>query len=271
MQLIKTKDMDGARRAAECVVKTHQALAAWLKPGQTLAEVDAKVASILESLDSRSAFLGYKAKPHPSFPSHACLSVNECIVHGTHDMNDTPLREGDIFSIDIGALHEGWIGDAAWTYAICGADSVGKALMAVGKGSLDAGIQAMQPGRPLLDWARAVQEHVETIHDFKLVRGLGGHGYGRTLHGPPFISNVVPSHPAEWSDAFKSFKPGLLVAVEPMLSTTTGRIRTNGRKWPIYTADNSLSVHYEADILIGENGPENLTADLFDLPDAVGN
>lgn len=271
MHLESEQDIAGASRAAECVVQTHQQLAEWLKPGLTLEEIDIQVGSILEALDSRSAFIGYKARPHPPFPSHACLSPNDCVVHGTHDLTTTPIKEGDLLSVDIGVVHDGWIGDAAWTYAISGTDEQGRALMDAGKESLASGIKAMQPGRPLMDWAKAVENHAEGECGFKLIRGLGGHGYGRKLHGPPFISNVTPRHPGEWADAFSTFKPGLLVAVEPMLSISASEVRSNGRKWPLYTSDGSLSVHYEADILITEDGPRNLTAGLFDLPDVVGN
>ena len=90
------------------------------------------------------------------------------------------------------------------------------------------------------------------------------------MHGPPFISNVLPQHRAEWPDAFKVFEPGLLLAVEPMLSTSTGQTHNPPRSWPIYTADGSLSVHYEADVRVTEDGADNMTAGLFDLPDVVG-
>jgi methionyl aminopeptidase len=270
MQLASQKDITGATRAAECVVTVHQRLVEWLAPGQTLAEIDSFVARSLDDLGAKSAFIGYRARPHPAFPSHACLSVNDCVVHGTHDMSDEPIKEGDLLSIDIGSMLDGWIGDAAWTYAIGGAEQIGLDLMDAGKTSLQLGIEAMQPGRPLLDWARVVNDYVETERGFKLIRGLGGHGYGRKLHGPPFISNVMPRHPGEWPDAFTPFKPGLLVAVEPMLSLSSSDISSHRKEWPIYTADRSLSVHYESDILITEDGPLNLTAELFNLPDIVG-
>ena len=264
-------DVAGATLAAEKVVETHRRLVEFLRAGQTLAQVDAFVGSTLTDLDSVSAFKNYRVRGHPPFPSEACLSVNECIVHGTHDMTSTPIAPGDLLSIDIGVIHDGWIGDAAWTYVIEDTDEVSMNLVIAGRESLRLGVEAMQPGRPLVDWARAVQDHVEKKCGFGLVRGLGGHGYGRTLHGPPFISNVVPTYPGEWPDAFRSFRPGMLVAVEPMLAVSTTEIRSEGREWPIYSADGSRSVHHEADVLITEDGPINLTASLFDLPDVVGN
>ena len=268
--LTESQDIAGATAAAERVVEVHRRLVEFLRAGQRLSEIDAFVGTTLRDLDSESAFKHYRVRGHPPFPSEACLSVNECIVHGTHDMTDTPIGPGDLVSIDIGVRHHGWIGDAAWTYVIEATDEVSMRLVESGRESLRIGVEAMQPGRPLVDWAKAVQGHVEEQCGFGLVRGLGGHGYGRTLHGPPFISNVVPSYPGEWPDAFRSFRPGMLVAVEPMIAVSTTEIRSEGREWPIFTADGSRSVHHEADVLITANGPVNLTAGLFDLPDVVG-
>lgn len=265
------KDIAGATLAARKVVETHERLVAFLRAGQTLAEIDAFVGRTLTELDSISAFKHYRVRGHPPFPSEACLSVNACVVHGTHDMTADPVVAGDLLSIDIGVKHDGWIGDAAWTYVIEGADETSMRLVESGRESLRLGVDAMKPGRPLVDWARTVQDHVEKKCGFGLVRGLGGHGYGKTLHGPPFISNVVPTYPGEWPDAFRSFRPGMLVAVEPMIAVSTTEIRSEGREWPIYSADGSRSVHHEADVLITEDGPLNLTAGLFDLPDVVGN
>jgi methionyl aminopeptidase len=263
-------DISNAAAAAACVVETHRRLVDMLAPGRTLAEIDSFIARTLGELDAPSCFLGYKVRGHPPYPSHACLSVNEVIVHGTHDMSAKPLEEGDLISIDIGVRHRGWIGDAAWTYAIRTATPLGASMMRAGRQSLERGIAAMQPGRPLTDWARAVQQCVEREHGFHLVRGLGGHGYGKSLHTAPYISNTMPGFPGEWPDARTLFKPGMLLAVEPMLAATTTEIESVGSAWPIYTADRSLSVHYEADVLIEEGGPLNLTAGLFELPDVVG-
>jgi methionyl aminopeptidase len=142
--------------------------------------------------------------------------------------------------------------------------------MKCGRESLRRGLAAIRPGRPLIDWARAVQGHVEGECRFCLIRGLGGHGYGRDLHGPPFISNALPSYPGEWAEAFTPFKPGMLIAVEPMISVGSTETRAEGRDWPLFSADGSLSVHYEADVLVTEGGAIDLTAGMQDLPDVVG-
>ena len=263
-------DIDGAYAAAQCVVEIHRDLADFLRAGQTLAEIDRFAAQTLSKLNCKSAFLRYQMRGYPPFPSHACLSVNECVVHGTHIMNDDPIKSGDILKIDIGVFHNGWVGDAAWTYAIEGTSEEALKLMRCGRESLFRGIAAMQAGRPLIDWAKAVQEYVEGECGFHLIRGLGGHGYGRKLHGPPFVSNVVPTQPREWPDAWATFKPGMLLAVEPMVAIGTGDIKSGEREWPIHTADGSLAVHYEADVLITVDGPRDLTEGLDQLPDIVG-
>lgn len=270
MVVTARQDIDGAAAAGRCVVQVHERLAEFLRAGLTLSEIDAFAAAALADLDCKSAFLRYRIPGHPPFPSHACLSPNECIVHGTHTMTDEPIRPGDVLSIDIGVIHRGWVGDAAWTYVIESTNDTVRRLMQCGRDSLRLGIDAMQPGRPLVDWARAVQHCVEDEHGFALVRGLGGHGYGRKLHGPPFVSNVMPAHRAEWPDAWTTFKPGLLLAVEPMIAEGSSEIRTETGRWPILTGDGSLAVHYEADVLITEEGPRDLTEGMDQLPDVVG-
>lgn len=270
MVVTAARDVDCAYAAAQCVVQTHERVVTFLRAGQTLQEIDQFVARTLKDLECSSAFLHYSMQGHPPFKSHSCLSVNEVIVHGEHDTLKRSLQPGDILSLDIGVHHHGWVGDAAWTYAIEHATDQAMRLMQCGRESLRRGVAAMQAGRPLLDWARAVEQHAERECGFKLIRGLGGHGYGRTLHGPPFVSNVTPRQRGEWPDAWTKMKPGMLLAVEPMIAMGTEYIRTEGKKWAIRTADNSLAVHYEADVLICEDGPRDLTEGMQDLPDVVG-
>lgn len=268
--LTKSTHIAGARAAAARVCRVHEALTEFLMPGKTLPEVDAFVGNTLERLASKSCFHRYRIPGQRPFPSQSCLSLNDCVVHGTHLDVVRPLEEGDLLSIDVGVLYKGWIGDAAWTYGITSVSDETRKLMAVGIESLRRGVAAMQVGRPLIDWARAVQQCVEHEAGFSLIRGLGGHGYGKTLHAAPFVSNVVPTSPNEWPDAFRVFEPGLLLAVEPMLAAGHHEIRSDSDGWPIRTADGSLTVHYEADVLVTEDGPDVLTADMFDLPDLVG-
>lgn len=262
-------DQDAAHDAAQCVVETHRRLADWLRLGVTLPEIDRYVAQTLEDLKCRSCFLGYKVPKVPPFPSHACLSVNECVVHGTAGYYLDPMKEGDVLKIDIGVTHKGWIGDAAWTYVFGEPTDEVRRLTDCGKESIRIGIETLRADRPMIDWARALQEFVEGERDFHLVRGLGGHGYGRRLHEAPFIANTVPTFRGEWPDAYKTFLPGMLLAVEPMIAIGTGAVVQERGGWPMYTADGSLAVHYEHDVLVTSAGPRVLTEGLDEIDDVI--
>jgi methionyl aminopeptidase len=269
--LLSNKDAKAAAISAGFVVEIHNRLTDYLRAGLTLPEIDSFIGEQLRSLKSKSAFHKYKIPGQPPFPSQSCLSVNDCVVHGTHIMEQEPLAPGDLISIDIGVSHQGWIGDAAWTWGVESVSEENMKLMEAGRASLIAGVAAMQPSRPLMDFAKAVQKVAEKEFGFHLIRGLGGHGYGKTLHAPPFVSNVVPLHPSEWPDAWRTFESGMLIAVEPMLAIGTGQIENTPSTWPIYSADHSMSVHYESDVLIEEDGPNDLTSGLHDLPYLIGN
>ena len=268
--LITPAEADLAYAAAQCVVTTHQRLVEYLRIGQTLAQIDQFVAKTLSDLSCRSCFLGYKVGRSPAFPSHACLSLNACVVHGTAGSHTKPMIEGDVLKIDIGVWHKGWIGDAAWTYAFKTQSPLAKKLMDCGKESLARGCQQLRPGNVYLNWAQAVQGYVEDECRFHLIRGLGGHGIGKKLHGPPFVSNVVPAYNGEWPDALLKCQPGTLIAVEPMLAAGTSQTEHKPREWPVFSADGSLTVHYEHDVLITDKGPRILTEGLVSLPDIVG-
>ncbi|MCB9846525.1 MAG: type I methionyl aminopeptidase [Phycisphaeraceae bacterium] len=266
---ITPAEADLAYAAAQHVVEVHRRLARWLEPGQTMAQIDAFVASTLEELRCRSCFLGYKVPRAPAFPSHACLSVNDCIVHGTAGSYTLPTKFGDVLKIDIGVTFRGWIGDAAWTYVFGEPSPEVRRLCDTGKESLRRGIDTLRVGTPLIEWARAVQGCVEVERKLHLVRGLGGHGYGRTLHAPPFVSNVIPAFAGDWPDASTRLAAGTLVAVEPMLALGTGETRHHRGTWPVYTADGSLSAHYEHDVLVTEEGPRVLSEGLDALEDVI--
>jgi methionyl aminopeptidase len=268
--LITPAEGDLAYAAAQCVVEAHRRVAAFLKVGVTLPQIDAFVARQLSDLNCRSCFLGYSVPGSPKFPSHACLSVNECVVHGTAGYYTAPMKEGDVLKIDIGVWHKGWIGDAAWTYCFARQSPQVKKLMDCGKESLRRGVLELRPGNMYIHWAQAVQRHVENECRFHLIRGLGGHGIGRKLHGPPFVSNVVPTYAGEWPDAMLKCEPGTLLAVEPMIAVGTGEVAQKAKTWPVFSADGSLAVHYEHDVLITEKGPRSLTEGLEQLPDVVG-
>lgn len=266
---ITAADADAAYAAAQKVVEVHHACAEFLRVGQTLAEIDAFVGETLARLKAKSCFRGYRPGGMPPFPSHACLSVNACVVHGTAGYTTEPLQCGDLLSIDIGVAFRGWIGDAAWTYSFGEPEPALRKLCDAGKDALRLGVEQLRPGNKLIEWARAVQACVETDRGLHLVRGLGGHGYGRKLHTAPHVSNVVPSFHGEWPDANLECRPGMLLAVEPMIAIGTPDITQKPRSWPIFTADGSMSVHYEHDVLVTERGPRVLTEGLENVKDVI--
>jgi len=262
-------DVARAAEAARVVVEVHRALANRLRVGMTLAEIDLFVAETNAAHGAKSCFLGYRIPRLPPFPGHACLSVNDCIVHGHPRAHTKPMTEGDVLKIDIGVVKDGWIGDAAWTYVFGEPSEEVARLTDCGKRAIRAGIERMRAGEQLIEWARAVQQVAESECRLHLIRGFGGHGIGRKLHGPPFISNTVPTFPGEWPDAFSRWQPGMIVAVEPMIATGTGRTRQEPRSWPVLTADGSQSVHYEHDVLITDDGPRVLTEGLDEIEDVI--
>lgn len=266
---ITPAEADLARDAAQRVVDTHRYLVDFLRIGQTLPQIDAFVAQTHQKLGCKSCFLGYRVGRSPAFPSHACLSVNHCVVHGTAASHEPPLKPGDVLKIDIGVTYRGWVGDAGWTYVFGEKSPRVKALTDCGKQAIRKGVAALKPGAALLDWAKAVGAHVEGECKFHCIKRWGGHGYGRKMHAPPHILNAVPDSFDEWPDAFIKLMPGNLLAVEPMIAVGTGETVQRGNQWPVYTADGSLAVHYEHDVLITSDGPEVLTAALDELPDVV--
>lgn len=262
-------EVDLAYQAAQAVVRVHQRLASWLKVGLTLAEIDQFIAKELAAEGCTSAFKGYRIPKMPPFPSCACLGVNDCVVHGTAGHYLKPLKPGDLLKVDIGVFRKGWVGDAGWTYAVKERSPLAKQLMDCGKESLRRGVQMLRPGNIWLNWAETVQQYVEGECGFQLVEGLGGHGYGKKLHAPPYVSNVVPYDLRQWPEAKSPIMAGTLVAVEPMINAGSGETR-HVKGWPVFSADGSLSVHYEHDVLVTAAGPRVLSEGMDGLPDVVG-
>lgn len=281
---LSAPEIDAAAAAAAHVVETHRRLSAFLRAGMTLPQIDAFVAQTLESLGCESCFLHYPVHGHRPFPSHACLSLNECVVHGHAAYYREPIRPGDLLKIDIGVWFHGWVGDAAWTYSVGEPRPEVRKLMESGKQSLAKGITKLRPGVAYLEWAKTVQDCVEGEFGFRCVENWGGHGIGkkvdsklkRGLHLPPHLLNHRPTHASPWDEASWVWQPGNLVAVEPMIAVGTGKTTQlkdayNPRllDWPVYSDDRSLTVHYEHDVLITPEGPRVLTAGLEQIDDVI--
>jgi methionyl aminopeptidase len=236
------------RRAGRVVAEMHAATRAAAKPGVTTAQLDRVARDVLERRGARSNFLNYHG-----FPAVICTSPNDMIVHGIP--GKYRLTEGDILSIDCGAIVEGYHGDAAFTMGIGAIDPVAEKLIKVTEDSLWAGIDQIRPGNRLHDIGLAVQTVAEGA-GFSVVREYVGHAIGTAMHEDPQVPNYWPGRPGP------VLKTGMVFAVEPMVNAGGPETVQLDDGWSVVTADRSLSAHFEHTIAVTDDGPEVLT-----LPD----
>jgi methionyl aminopeptidase len=235
------------RRAGRVVAEMHERCTAAAKPGVTTAEVDLVARQVLSERGARSNFLNYNG-----FPAVICTSPNDVIVHGIP--GDVVLQEGDILSLDCGAIVEGWHADAAITVPIGEVDDESLKLMDVTRRSLEAAIDLLRVGHTLGDVGAAVQEVAEA-GGYSVVREYVGHGIGTAMHEEP----QIPNYAGGPNQRYK-LRNGLVVAIEPMVNVGRPATRTLADGWTIVTADGKRSAHFEHTIACTENGPEVLTA-----------
>jgi methionyl aminopeptidase len=225
----------------------HSAIREAIRPGVTTGELDRIGREVIERRGARSNFLGYG---YPPFSGVICASPNDVIVHGVP--GPVRLEEGDIVSIDCGAIVEGWHGDAAFTAGVGEIDPVDARLIEVTEASLAAGIAAMVPGGRLSDIGAAVQRCAESA-GFSVVREYTGHGIGMAMHEAPDVPN--------WGKPGKGRKlgPGQTYAVEPMVCAGRPDTRLLEDQWTVVTRDGRRAAHAEHTIAVTEHGPEILT------------
>jgi methionyl aminopeptidase len=240
-------DLAKMRKAGRVVAEMHERIRDAIRPGVTTAELDRIGRDVLAQRGARSNFLGYS---HPPFPGVICASPNDVIVHGIP--GPYRLEEGDLISIDCGAIVEGWHGDAAFTAGVGRIDPEAQRLIDVTEASLAAGIDAMQPGGRLSDIGAAVQGVAEAA-GFSVVKEYTGHGIGLAMHEEPDVPN--------WGEPGRGRKlaPGQTYAVEPMVCLGSARTKVLDDHWTVVTADGSLADHAEHTIAVTAHGPEILT------------
>ncbi len=246
MIILKSRmEIDIMREAGRIVALTHQELAKAIKPGVTTKQLDELAETFIRSKGAVPSFKGYGG-----FPGSICASVNEELVHGIPGKR--VLHEGDIISIDIGAQLEGYHGDSAWTYAVGKISEEDQRLMKVTEESLYKGLEKAIPGGRLSDISHAIQIHAEAA-GFSIVREYVGHGVGRGLHEDPQIPNYGPPGRGP------RLKPGMVLAIEPMVNAGERYVRTLEDNWTVVTVDGKNCTHYEHTIAITEDGYEILT------------
>ncbi|MFI5034672.1 MAG: type I methionyl aminopeptidase [Acidimicrobiales bacterium] len=234
------------RRAGRVVAEMHEATRAAIRPGVTTARLNEVAAEVLERRGARSNFLNYHG-----FPAVICTSPNDMIVHGIP--GDCVLRDGDIISVDCGAIVEGYHGDAAYTAPVGEVSDLARRLIEVTERSLWAGIDQMVVGRRLHEIGRAVQRVAEAA-GFSVVREYVGHAIGTAMHESPQVPNYWPGTPGP------TLKEGMVFAVEPMVNAGLAETYLLDDGWSVLTRDGSLSAHFEHTIAVTDDGPEVFTS-----------
>ncbi len=233
------------REAGRIVALALQELAALVRPGVTTGELNRFAEEFLRRAGARPAFLGYHG-----FPASICASVNDEVVHGIPGLR--MLEEGDIISIDIGAVYQGYYSDAAATFPVGKISPEAARLLEVTREALYRGIAQAVPGNRVGDISAAIQQHVEA-HGFSVVRDLAGHGIGRNMHEDPQVPNFgKPGHGPR-------LQPGLVLAIEPMVNAGSHEVVLRPDGWTVVTKDGSLSAHFEHTVLVTSGEPEVLT------------
>ena len=235
------QEIETMRRSNRIVAEILEEIKSVAKPGVTTRELNERAEELLAQRKARSAFKGYNG-----YPAVLCTSVNEEVVHGIP--SDRVLREGDILSLDFGAIYEDYYGDAAITLAIGRISAEAERLMRVTEEALYLAIDRARPENRLQDISAAIQGHVES-HGFSVVRDFVGHGIGQHLHEKPQVPN--------FGEAGRGvrLKPGMTLAIEPMINAGGHEVMVLQDGWTAVTKDRSLSAHFEHSVAVTENGP----------------
>ncbi len=247
MIVIKSKnEIAIMREAGRIVAEVEQVLLEKVKPGVTTADLDAVAYEIITKRGATPSFKGYRG-----FPGSICTSINQEVVHGIPSKKRV-LNEGDIISIDIGATLRGFVGDGAFTLGVGNVSDSARRLMQVTEAALMVGIAQARAGNHLDDISGAVQDYAEE-RGFSLVREYVGHGVGRTMHEEPQIPNYRQDKRGP------VLKPGMTLAIEPMVNEGMWETRTLRDKWTVVTKDGKLSAHFEHTVAVTEGEPDILT------------
>ncbi|MGJ8671509.1 type I methionyl aminopeptidase [Rubritalea sp.] len=240
------QDIKEMRVACETASEILQATAKFIEAGKTTKEVDLYAAELIKERDCISAFLGYRG-----FPGNICISPNEEVVHGIG--SDRIIKDGDVISIDIGVVKNGWIGDNATTVPVGNVTDEVKRLLAVTEQSLYEALAFAKEGESLADLCGAVAEYVKPF-GLGVVKEFVGHGVGKELHEEPAVPNYRPY------GRTPRLKEGMVLAVEPMINGGTPRVRILDDGWTVITGDKKYSAHFEHTVCVGLHGPDILTA-----------
>jgi methionyl aminopeptidase len=247
MVILKSpNEIEKIRQSNVIVVEILEILRQKVEPGTNTLELDQISEELALDRDAKPAFKGYRG-----YPYSLCASVNQQVVHGIPSKR--PLKEGDILSMDFGISYQGYYGDAAITVPVGKVSQVAQRLMATTKEALFSGIEQAAPGKRLSDISHAIQSRAEAV-GFSVVRQFVGHGIGKALHEDPQVPNYgKPGMGIR-------LKPGMVIAIEPMVNAGGYEVKTLDDGWTTVTKDGSLSAHFEHTVAITEEGPVVLSA-----------
>jgi methionyl aminopeptidase len=249
IELKSVSEIERMRKPARVVAEVLAALRDMVRPGTTTADLDRMAERMINRAGARSAFKNYRVGS-VIFPAVLCVSINEEVVHGIP--KDRALEEGDIVSLDFGVEIDGYYGDAAITVPVGKIDDDSQRLIETTERSLYAGIEHLRPGERLGDVGAAVQRVAES-EGFSVVRDFVGHGIGRALHEEPQVPNYgTPGRG-------RALKPGMVIAIEPMVNVGAPGVRVLDDGWTAVTADGRRSAHFEHTVAVTNGGPEILT------------
>jgi methionyl aminopeptidase len=235
-------EIDKMRRPNQIVAEILVEIEAVIKPGVSTAELDRFAETIINKRGARPAFKGYR-----DYPATLCTSVNEQVVHGIPSPK-VLLKDGDIISIDVGAECDGWFGDAAKTFPVGEITAEDKRLLAVTSECLESAVKVMTNGNRLSDIGNTIQSHAES-NGFGVVRDYVGHGIGRQMHEQPQVPNYGNPGRGPY------LRPGMVLAIEPMINIGTWETEVLEDGWTVVTADGKKSAHFEYTIAVTDNGP----------------
>lgn len=252
MIIIRSKrEIDCLRESNKVVATVFREIKKMVKPGITTMELDREAERLIRVHGGIPAFKGYKPPGYQSaFPASMCISVNEEVVHGIP--GPRKLEEGDIVSLDVGVLLDGYYGDAAITIPVGPVSEEAKRLIEVTERALYVGIEKAKGGNRLSDISHAIQAYAEE-HGFSVVRDFVGHGIGKSLHEDPQIPNFGPPHQGP------RLRKGMILALEPMINAGTWQVTRLGDEWTVVTIDGKLSSHFEHSIALTDGDPEILS------------
>ncbi len=239
------EEVERMAAAGTILVRTMSLLAGKIRPGVTTAELDKAAERFIRSQGAEPAFKGYRG-----FPGSICTSPNSMIVHGIPGAYK--LGRGDLLSIDVGVIRDGWVADAARTFPVGSITPIARKLLTTTEEALFLGVDQCRPGNHLGDISHAIQAHVEAS-GLSVVRSLVGHGIGRSMHEEP----QVPNHGDPGTGI--ELEEGMVLAVEPMVTAGRQAVRVGDDHWSIYSQDGSLSAHFEFTVAITAEGPRILT------------